>query len=119
MRTTFIDIFFSIVARITDAKEMKAVNLKEGGFTSVPKLSRMVTIVDQNYSQMIVSQAINEIFRSFSWILKDYKVMRANLDQKLKSGEEPSITDESLEKEFLREDTIIVSSNESETGKVE
>jgi hypothetical protein len=66
LRTTFIDIFFSIVARITDAKEIKSVELKRGGFTSIPKLARTTTVIDANYGELIVSKAINELFRIFS-----------------------------------------------------
>jgi hypothetical protein len=79
----------------------------------------MVTIIDQNYSQMIVSKAINEIFRSFSWILKDYQVMRANLDKMLKRGKVFPINRANLETEFLKEDTIPDSSVKADNDKAE
>ena len=69
------------MARITDAKEIKSVELKTKGFTSIPKLTRMSTVMDQNYAELIVTNAINEVFRVFNKVLEDYNVIERNISK--------------------------------------
>ena len=39
----------------------------------------MKTILDTNYGELIITQAMNEIFRNFSWILKDFDTIKEKL----------------------------------------
>ena len=84
LQQTFIDIFLTIISRIQESKELQMVDLKQGGFTNIPKLTKVSTMLDSNYGELIIQKGLNQIFRRFKDLLEDFIMIEKNIDLKLK-----------------------------------
>ena len=65
----------AIVARISENDIVQMMKLKTvtEGSTSIPEISKKKSIVDENAAELLVNQALNEIFRSLYKMSCDYK----------------------------------------------
>ena len=55
-------------------------NIKREGFTSIPLLAKKKSILDQECSELLVGQALDEIFRQFQVLISKHKAIEANAD---------------------------------------
>ena len=47
--------------------------LKTQGFTKIPEITKKKSVVDENVAELLVNQALNEIFRCLHKMTCDYK----------------------------------------------
>ena len=65
LRQTFQDVYLAIIARIAESDEVETINIKKDGFTNIPEMSKNKSVLDHNWSELLVGQALDEMFRIF------------------------------------------------------
>ena len=60
------DVYLSIIARISEPDAIETLKIKETGFTHVPEMMKEKSKIEDNpWSEMLVGQALDEIFNVF------------------------------------------------------
>ena len=60
------DVYLSIIARISEPDAVETLKIKGEGFTNVPEIMKQKSKIEDNpYSEQLVGQALDEIFRVF------------------------------------------------------
>jgi len=77
---TFEDVFLAIVARITDTEGQETLQIKKQGSTSIASLVKSQSIVNEDISEQLVSQAFNVMFKYFHNYIKQCREMEAHFD---------------------------------------
>ena len=83
LQETFQDVYLAIVSRITESDDVQTMKLKETGFTDIPEISRKKSVLDDDISELIVGEALNEFFKVFQQVIDDKAKIARHVDKLL------------------------------------
>ena len=60
------DVYLAIIARISEPDALETIKIKQEGFTAIPEILKQKSAIQDNpYCELLVGQALDEIFRCF------------------------------------------------------
>ena len=61
-----LDVYLAILARISENDAVQTIKLQSQGASAVVDLVKSKSVLDQDWSEQLVGQVLNEIYRIFS-----------------------------------------------------
>ena len=71
MQQTTQDVYLAIVARISESDTVETMQIG----TTIPEIAKSKSVLDQNWSELLVSQVFDEMFRILAQVVKEKKML--------------------------------------------